>query len=44
MDQTLVKSAPYFDLDAMREETTRLARAYSGSDSSLRIALVERLP
>ena len=43
MDQTLVKSAPYFDLDAMREETTRLARAYSGSDSSLRIALVERL-
>ncbi len=43
MDQTLVKSAPYFDLDALREETTRLARAYSGSDSSLRIALVERL-
>lgn len=43
MDQTIVKSAPYFDLDAMREETTRLAHAYSGSDSSLRTALVERL-
>ena len=45
MDQTVVKTAPYFDLDALREETSRLARAYSGSgqDSSLRAALVERL-
>ena len=43
MDQTVVKTAPYFDLDALREETSRLARAYSGQDSSLRAALVERL-
>lgn len=43
MDQTIVKSAPYFDLDALRAETTRLAHSYSGSDSSLRTALVERL-
>jgi [protein-PII] uridylyltransferase len=43
MDQTLVKTAPYFDLDALREETSRLARSYSGQDSSLRAALVERL-
>jgi [protein-PII] uridylyltransferase len=43
MDQPVAKTAPYFDLDALREETTRLAHAYSGSDSSLRAALVERL-
>ena len=43
MDQTIVKTAPYFDLDALREETSKLARAYSGQDSSLRAALVERL-
>jgi [protein-PII] uridylyltransferase len=42
MDQTIVKSAPYFDLDALREETSALAHRYSGQDSSLRIALVER--
>ena len=43
MDQTVVKTAPYFDLDALHEETSRLAHAYSGQDSSLRAALVERL-
>ena len=43
MDQTIVKSAPYFNLDAMRREASELARYYSGQDSSLRIALVERL-
>ena len=43
MDQPVAKSALHFDLDALREETTKLAHAYSGSDSSLRIALVERL-
>jgi [protein-PII] uridylyltransferase len=43
MDQTITRSAPYFDLDALREETSALANRYSGQDSSLRIALVERL-
>ncbi len=43
MDQTITRSAPYFDLDAMRREASDLARAYSGQDSSLRAALVERL-
>ncbi len=43
MDQTIIKSAPYFNLDALRQEASNLARAYSGQDSSLRAALVERL-
>src|SRR4029078_2221138 len=43
MDQKIAKTAPYFDLDALREETSHLARSYSGQDSSLRTALVERL-
>jgi len=43
MDQTIIKSAPYFNLDALRREASNLARAYSGQDSSLRAALVERL-
>ena len=43
MDQAVVKTAPYFNLDALREETSQLARSYSGQDSSLRAALVERL-
>ena len=43
MDQTIIKSAPYFNLDALRKEASNLARAYSGQDSSLRAALVERL-
>ena len=36
MDQAVVKTAPYFNLDALREETSQLARSYSGQDSSLR--------
>ena len=43
MDQAVVKTAPYFNLDALREETSQLARSYSVQDSSLRAALVERL-
>src|SRR5512136_1911585 len=43
MDQTITRSAPYFDLDALRQEASDLACAYSGQDSSLRAALVERL-
>ncbi|MGB6950209.1 MAG: [protein-PII] uridylyltransferase [Methyloceanibacter sp.] len=43
MDQAVVKLAPYFDLDALRQETSELAHSCSGQDSSLRIALVERL-
>ena len=43
MDQPALTKAPYFDLDVLREETSRLAHAYSGQDNSLRKALVERL-
>jgi [protein-PII] uridylyltransferase len=43
MDQTILKSAPFINLDALRQEASDLARAYSGQDSSLRAALVERL-
>ncbi|MGZ5915486.1 MAG: [protein-PII] uridylyltransferase, partial [Hyphomicrobium sp.] len=43
MDQTILKSAPYFNFDALLQEASDLARAYSGQDSSLRAALVERL-
>jgi hypothetical protein len=27
MDQAVVKTAPYFNLDALREETSQLARS-----------------
>src|SRR6478752_5802459 len=43
MEQAIIKAAPYFNLDALRDETSELARSYSGQDSSLRAALVERL-
>jgi [protein-PII] uridylyltransferase len=43
MDQPALRKAPYFDPDLLREETSRLAHAYSGQDNSLRKALVERL-
>ncbi len=43
MDQTVIRPAPYFDLDALRIEASELARIYSGQDSTLRAALVERL-
>jgi [protein-PII] uridylyltransferase len=43
MDQPAPKQAPYFDLELLRQETSELARAYSGQDSSLRAALIERL-
>lgn len=43
MDQPAPKQAPYFDLDLLRHEAGELARTYSGKDSSLRVALVERL-
>ena len=33
MDQAITKTAPYFDLDVLREETSELARSYSGQDS-----------
>jgi [protein-PII] uridylyltransferase len=42
MDQPAPKQAPYFDLDVLRHETSEIARAYSGKDSTLRMALVER--
>jgi [protein-PII] uridylyltransferase len=43
MDQPVIREAPYFDLDALRQEASGLAHAYSGQDSSLRAALLERL-
>ncbi|MGZ5915778.1 MAG: [protein-PII] uridylyltransferase [Methyloceanibacter sp.] len=43
MDQTIIRPAPYFDLDALRIEASELARVYSGQDSTLRAVLVERL-
>ena len=43
MDQPTPRQPPYFDLDLMRHEAAVLAEAYSGQDSSLRTALVERL-
>lgn len=43
MDQKLAKTAPYFDFEALRQETAELARSHSGKDSSLRAVLVERL-
>ncbi len=43
MDQPVPKQAPYFDLDLLRHEASELARAHSGQDSKLRVALVERL-
>ena len=42
MDQPTPKQAPYFDLDLLRHEASELARAHSGQDSKLRMALVER--
>jgi [protein-PII] uridylyltransferase len=42
MDQPAPKQAPYFDLDLLRHEASELARANSGQDSKLRLALVER--
>jgi [protein-PII] uridylyltransferase len=43
MDQTLIRTAPYFDLDALRAETADLGRQYAGQDMALREALVNRL-
>jgi [protein-PII] uridylyltransferase len=43
MDQPAPRKAPYFDLDLLRHEAAELAKAYSGQDSTLRAALVERL-
>jgi [protein-PII] uridylyltransferase len=43
MEQPAPRQAPYFDLDLLRHEASELARAYSGKDPSLRMALVERL-
>jgi [protein-PII] uridylyltransferase len=43
MDQPAPRQAPYFDLDLLRHEASALAHAYSGQDSTLRKALVERL-
>ncbi|MGZ5862432.1 MAG: [protein-PII] uridylyltransferase [Methyloceanibacter sp.] len=43
MDQTIIRPAPYFDLDALRIEASELAHVYSGQDSTLRAVLVERL-
>ncbi|MGV1014465.1 MAG: [protein-PII] uridylyltransferase, partial [Methyloceanibacter sp.] len=43
MDQPAPKTAPNFDLDRLRHEAAELASSYSGQDSALRAALVQRL-
>jgi [protein-PII] uridylyltransferase len=43
MDQPAPRQAPYFDPGLLRQEASQLAHAYSGQDTSLRLALVERL-
>ena len=43
MDQPAPIKAPYFDLDLLRHEASELAHSHSGQDSTLRMALVERL-
>ncbi|MGH6735442.1 MAG: [protein-PII] uridylyltransferase [Methyloceanibacter sp.] len=43
MDQPAPKTAPYFDFDLLRQETSTLARAYAGQESQLRAALVDYL-
>jgi [protein-PII] uridylyltransferase len=43
MDQPAPKQAPYFDPDLLRHEAAKLAQVYSGKESALRAALVERL-
>jgi [protein-PII] uridylyltransferase len=43
MDRPAPKQAPYFDLDLLRHEASELARAHSGQDSVLRMALVGRM-
>ncbi len=43
MDQPAPLTAPYFDFDLLRQEAAELAHRHSGQDSTLRMALVERL-
>src|SRR5262249_40356771 len=43
MDQPAPIKAAYFDLDLLRHEASELAHSHSGQDSTLRMALVERL-
>jgi len=43
MDQPAPLTAPYFDFDLLRQEAAELAHSHSGQDSTLRMALVERL-
>jgi len=43
MDQPAPITAPYFDFDLLRQEAAELAHSHSGQDSTLRMALLERL-
>ena len=43
MDQPAPLTAPYFDFDLLRQEAAELAHSHSGQDSTLRMALLERL-
>jgi len=43
MDQPAPIKAPYFDPDLLKQEASELAHSHSGQDSTLRMALVERL-
>src|SRR6478735_7004083 len=43
MDQPAPLTAPSFDFDLLRQEAAELAHSHSGQDSTLRMALLERL-
>ena len=43
MDQAVLRKAPYFDFDLLREQTVSLVREHAGQDTQLRGALVEFL-
>src|SRR5262249_21493092 len=43
MDQPAPIKAPYFDPDLLKQEASELAHSHSGQNSTLRMALVERL-
>src|SRR6476659_9082055 len=43
MDQPAPLTAPYFDFDLLRQGAAVLAHSHSGQDSTLRMALLERL-
>ena len=43
MDQSLIRRAPFFDPESLRDELTALAREFSGRESEMRSRVIERL-